>query len=86
MAGPAASSDRDPTSPHAMTPTIVHHDGLGRAVAIERRLTSDASGALVHAEYDALGRVSAIVEDSKGRVAAARGVERAGVEVGMPLC
>ena len=54
--------DLDPESPNANTPTIVHHDGLGRTVAVERRLTADDPGAFTRAAYDALGRLTTLTD------------------------
>ena len=54
--------DLDTGSAHANTPTIVHHDGLGRSVAVERRLAAGETGARTRASYDGLGRLAALVD------------------------
>ncbi|MEZ4431130.1 MAG: SpvB/TcaC N-terminal domain-containing protein [bacterium] len=57
----ADEEDTDPQSPHADTPTTRRMDGLGRLVAVERRL-ADGSVALTRTVYDGLSRVRAAID------------------------
>lgn len=54
--------DLDPDSAHANTPTVVYRDGLGRAVAVERRLASGDGLGRTRATYDGLGNLAALID------------------------
>lgn len=56
------SEDLDATSPHFDTPTLVRTDGLGRIVAVERRLSADGQTEATRAEFDSLGRLAAVID------------------------
>jgi RHS repeat-associated protein len=53
--------DADPSSPHSGTPTTIRSDGLGRPVAVERRLTSGGPATVHKITYDELGHVRGYV-------------------------
>ena len=55
------AEDNDPDSPHADTPLVRRHNGLGRLVSLERALTPDTS-ATTRVRYDALGRLRGYVD------------------------
>ena len=53
--------DTDASSPYADTPTVDFKDGMGRLVAVERRLTPQ-SGATTRFTYDELGRMRGYID------------------------
>ncbi len=58
------ADDLDPESPNADTPDLVRMDGLGRPIALERLLRTDAgmSSATTALFYDGLGNVAGYVD------------------------
>ena len=48
--------------PHAETPTVERHNGLGRLIAVERRLTPGGPAQVHTLAYDPLGNLTAITD------------------------
>lgn len=59
------TEDNDPASRHNATPTVTTYDGLGRTVAIERRLAEQV--ALTELVYDGLGHLAGYVDAEGNR-------------------